>query len=402
MSSIDNPNIIDQFHLRDLNPIYGRETFYRKGEDSVSLGFVIYPCEDLCINSNTDVDLVLPINYHIRGGLTIIPRQPHVFAHSEYFRPENNELFFPWLQSARYPLGVWFFTIRNTLRKECSPWVTPFEVCRSLPIPSRRIGGQNSQLVTMTSGAGRTRGRRSYMEDVDFAFDSIRVADRNIVGAYGVLDGHGGRECAQFAVDEIPMKVTAFLRSGKPCNEALYSSFLSADAEFLRSGRSNAGSTACVLIWEQRTGTAMIANTGDTRAVLCRSGRAIDLTIDKKATSHDEIARITKEGGFVVNGRVMGSLAVSRALGDSQLKIPGKRVLIPDPEVTSFRPNAVETTSGGLEIDEFVIIATDGLWDVMTSQAAVDFVRDQMQRSNLLPVGMSFFFLSLSYSLFCY
>ena len=58
---------------------------------------------------------------------------------------------------------------------------------------------------------------------------------------------------------------------------------------------------------------------------------AIDLTIDRKASDPEEVARIAESGGFVTNGRVQGTLAVSRALGDSQLKAPGRRVLIADP-----------------------------------------------------------------------
>ena len=58
-----------------------------------------------------------------------------------------------------------------------------------------------------------------------------------------------------------------------------------------------------------------IANTGDTRAVLSRNGKAQDLSYDRKGNDPEEIARVVKAGGFVSKGRIMGSLAVSRALG---------------------------------------------------------------------------------------
>ncbi|CAM9806578.1 unnamed protein product, partial [Ectocarpus fasciculatus] len=63
-----------------------------------------------------------------------------------------------------------------------------------------------------------------------------------------------------------------------------------------------------------------VGNAGDTRAVLSRGGCAVDITRDKKATDFEEIARVCEEGGFVVNGRVQGTLAVARALGDRNLK----------------------------------------------------------------------------------
>ena len=72
----------------------------------------------------------------------------------------------------------------------------------------------------------------------------------------------------------------------------------------------------------------------------------------------------------------MGSLAVARALGDCSLKHTPKRILIPDPEVTTFKYHPQ---------DEFIVIATDGLWDVMASQDAVTYVREQLSARNIEP-----------------
>jgi serine/threonine protein phosphatase PrpC len=383
---------IDAFRLTDLNPIYGAETSYVKGTDNVCMGVVMFPCEDLVITDQVEIEFVFPLNYPARGGMCVYTSTPEVFKHTPYYEPNSRQLFVTGFESARYPIGVWFFTLRHQLRKkDCDPWITPFELCRSLPIPTRRLDGGNLQRIDMVAGAGRTRGRRSYMEDVDYIFDSIRVSDRVSIASFGVLDGHGGAECAKFAVDDIPMKIATNLRSGMPCNESLFKAFLATDAEFLKVGRSTAGSTACVMLWDRGNGVGYFGNTGDTRAVLCRSGKAIDLTKDRKATDPEEIARVCLGGGFVVNGRVLGSLAVSRALGDGQLKQPGKRTVIADPDVTAFRPNAasVMQASGhiAMEVDEFIIIATDGLWDVVTSQQAVSYVREQLGQAGLLPDG---------------
>ena len=62
------------------------------------------------------------------------------------------------------------------------------------------------------------------------------------------------------------------------------------------------------------------ANVGDARAVLCRNGKALDLSLDHKASRHDEQERIKKQGGYIVFGRVLGRLAVTRAFGDFDCK----------------------------------------------------------------------------------
>ena len=114
-----------------------------------------------------------------------------------------------------------------------------------------------------------------------------------------------------------------------------------------------------MLVFDHANGVACVANCGDTRAVVSRLHTALDITRDMKATDPMEVARIVRGSGYVVNGRVLGSLAIARSLGDKNLKDSPTNSLIPDPEVTSF--------SVSLD-DEFIVIASDGLWDVMSSQ----------------------------------
>ena len=63
-------------------------------------------------------------------------------------------------------------------------------------------------------------------------------------------------------------------------------------------------------------GIANLANAGDSRAVLSRGNKAVDVARDMKATDSCEIARIAKAGGYVSRGRVNGSLAIARAIGN--------------------------------------------------------------------------------------
>lgn len=133
-----------------------------------------------------------------------------------------------------------------------------------------------------------------------------------------------------------------------------------------------AGSTCVVSVIKGNTLTT--ANAGDSRAVLCRKGRAVALSRDHKPMDEDERARIQNAGGFVQEGRVNGSLALSRAIGDLEYKQSKQlsaelQIVTAHPEITTF-----ELQEG----DEFLVIACDGIWDVLTNQQTVDYVRQRL------------------------
>ena len=116
------------------------------------------------------------------------------------------------------------------------------------------------------------------------------------------------------------------------------------------------GSTACLAIVRQEFGHRIlyIANVGDTRAVLSKNGVAERMSQDHKATDEAEINRIKNGGGIVMENRVAGSLAVTRAFGDHALKNDG---VTAKPYINKhvLRP-----------FDKFLVIASDGVWDVLT------------------------------------
>ena len=95
------------------------------------------------------------------------------------------------------------------------------------------------------------------------------------------------------------------------------------DSQLRLFGASDSGCTACVCIIEEknRKYRLSIANIGDCRAVIaCRDGSAIRITNDHKATEKSEIDRIRANKGTIINHRVNGTLAITRAFGDFDLK----------------------------------------------------------------------------------
>ena len=115
----------------------------------------------------------------------------------------------------------------------------------------------------------------------------------------------------------------------------------------------------------------MCANTGDSRAVLARGGQAVTLSNDHKPYLPGEKERIEKAGGQVKFNRVNGDLAVSRALGDFVYK-RCESVAFKEQAVTAFPEIIVEERE---ESDQFIVLACDGIWDVMSSQEVVEKVR---------------------------
>lgn len=116
-----------------------------------------------------------------------------------------------------------------------------------------------------------------------------------------------------------------------------------------------------------------VANCGDSRAVLYRSSGIGFSTQDHKPVNPCEKERILNAGGSVMIQRVNGSLAVSRALGDYEYKnVEGKsqceQLVSPEPEIYVERRTPE---------DEFLIIACDGIWDVISNEDLCSYIHSR-------------------------
>jgi len=97
-----------------------------------------------------------------------------------------------------------------------------------------------------------------------------------------------------------------------------------------------------------------VANVGDTRSVLSKSGQAERMSVDDKCDNIDEQIRIKQSNGLIVMNRVGGVLAVTRAFGDHSLKDSG---LIAIPHIVKYTLKP---------FDKFLVIASDGVWDELS------------------------------------
>lgn len=225
-------------------------------------------------------------------------------------------------------------------------------------------------------------------------------------GYFAIFDGHAGTFAAEWCGKKLHLVLEEIMRKSPstPVPELLDQTFTSVDQQLERLPVKNSGCTAVIALlrWEDRvpssqsaTGSSALApataaatksdtnldtetptqeaqsgasavipklqekaarqrvlytaNVGDARIILCRNGKALRLSYDHKGSDENEGKRIANAGGLILNNRVNGVLAVTRALGDAYLK-----------ELVTGHPYTTETVIQP-DADEFIILACDGV-----------------------------------------
>ena len=143
------------------------------------------------------------------------------------------------------------------------------------------------------------------------------------------------------------------------------------------------GCTACVALITKTE--IYVGNVGDSRSVLSKKGIAINMSEDHKPLLDTEKKRIEKAGGFIEDERVNGMLNLSRCLGDLDYK-QNKKLKEEEQIISGYPDVKVEKISN--ETD-FLIIACDGIWDCLTSQGAVDYLKDRLIKPTAKPAKIS-------------
>ncbi|POM73149.1 Protein phosphatase 2C [Phytophthora palmivora] len=235
-------------------------------------------------------------------------------------------------------------------------------------------GGEGNGL---SFGLATMQGWRTGMEDA-------HVAQINPDGLppgcslFAVFDGHGGRLAADLAAERITQQLVAVMKTdvfpgGKAegadpdkIGKAMRDAFMNLDQNIRETFDKNYGSdqSGCTAIAALVTPTHIIvANSGDSRSVMAKDGRTAG-----------ERKRIQDAGGLVRSNRVNGDLAVSRALGDFSYKaradLPAEQQQVsaePDIEVQKID-----------KTEEFLVLACDGIWDVMSNDELCAYIRQLM------------------------
>lgn len=236
------------------------------------------------------------------------------------------------------------------------------------PVVTREtVSGENSLL---RYGCSWMQGWRSSMEDAHTLFLESNVA------CFGVFDGHGGAFTAKYCASNLHKMVMASeaFRSNDVVR-ALHDGFINLDKQLYQTNcMERSGSTAVVLCICNNT--LYCANAGDSRCVLCRNGEAFPLSNDHKPYLLAEENRIQRAGSYVYDRRVNGILALSRAIGDFRFKT---NTVVPwEEQAVTCVPEVISTPLQP-GTDSFVVLACDGIWDVMSSEDVVQFVKRRLR-----------------------
>ncbi|KAJ6304308.1 hypothetical protein OIU77_018055 [Salix suchowensis] len=231
-------------------------------------------------------------------------------------------------------------------------------------------------------GSFATCGKRETMEDTHFLIP--HMCNEKDIHAFGIFDGHRGAAAAEFSARALPGFLQSTGSASSPRN-ALVEAFVSTDAAFRneldthRKSRRvvqkdwHPGCTAIVALIV--TDKLFVANAGDCKTILCRAGKAFPLSKDHVASCIEERERVLSAGGQVkwkVDTWRVGhaALQVTRSIGDDDLK----------PAVTA-EPEITETVLSAE--DEFLVMGSDGLWDVMSGADVISIIKDTVKEPGM-------------------
>ncbi|EDM02920.1 protein phosphatase 1G (formerly 2C), magnesium-dependent, gamma isoform, isoform CRA_a [Rattus norvegicus] len=190
------------------------------------------------------------------------------------------------------------------------------------------------------------------------------------IGEPGTATGEAGPSCSS-ASDKLPRvaKSKFFEDSEDESDE------VEEEEDDSEEPGSDSGTTAVVALIRGKQ--LIVANAGDSRCVVSEAGKALDMSYDHKPEDEVELARIKNAGGKVtMDGRVNGGLNLSRAIGDHFYK--RNKNLPPQEQMISALPDIKVLTL--TDDHEFMVIACDGIWNVMSSQEVVDFIQSKISQ----------------------
>ncbi|KAK3007875.1 hypothetical protein RJ639_014797 [Escallonia herrerae] len=273
------------------------------------------------------------------------------------------------------------------------------KACFSISTPLTPDSGKGKNRVSrhITHGFHLVEGKSNHAME-DCLVSKFEELDNNELGLFAIYDGHMGHDVAKYLqsylFDNILKEHDFWINTESAIKRAYHSTDKDILEQSFHLGKGGSTAVTAILINGEKL---VVANVGDSRAVICKKGLAKQLSVDHEPSKEKKL--IESKGGFVSNlpgkyssryshlgcklsllmsffhltrwfviltgdvPRVDGQLAVARAFGDKSLK----RHLSSEPDVL------VEVIDDDAE---FIILASDGLWKVMSNQEAADSIKN--------------------------
>lgn len=236
--------------------------------------------------------------------------------------------------------------------------------------PDRRVRTSPSEVNNMSYGVADWLGSNEHLATWDLVMPRFRNSDDECI--FGLFDGRKsskGCKLTKYLNDNLTYRVTEELEKLKGDDtvvSALRRSFLALEKGLGSYAADEKDSGASAVVCYIAGTTLYVANVGDAMAVISRNnGQAFEITQKHIALNPSEISRIQASGGFVSNtGKLNGELQVSRGFGYFDM-------------IPAVNANPYIATIELTENDEFVIMASRGLWERMSYQTAVDVARTE-------------------------
>ncbi|WZY81794.1 hypothetical protein YC2023_028178 [Brassica napus] len=195
----------------------------------------------------------------------------------------------------------------------------------------------------------------------------VDVVKGHKLGLYAIFDGHSGRNVADYLQNHLFYNILSQPDFWKKPKKAIKRAYKLTDDYILSSVVGSRGGSTAVTAIVVDGKKLVVANVGDSRAILCRRGDVVkQLTVDHEPEKERDL--VERKGGFISTKpgnvpRVDGQLAMTRAFGDGRLK-----------EHISVRPDIEIVQIHGDTM--FLILASDGLWKVMSNEEAWDEIKE--------------------------
>jgi len=243
---------------------------------------------------------------------------------------------------------------------------------RSTPLIDKETTNEEASFCKV--GSSSMCGWRQHQED-----DHVIHLDENM-SILAVFDGHGGADVSKYAGENL-VKVAQGFELGPETTDDVYRQFvIKLDSQIEKLNLDEQGATSVIAFMfpvesdgdGKKKFCVKVCNSGDSRCV-CEASGEILATKDHKPTDPEETLRVQNAGGHVSNSRVMGDLALSRALGDCRYKksanlSPEKQIITCDPDVYTWY----------IKENDFFVLACDGIFDVKSNEDLMQFIHENI------------------------